>query len=75
MNFPVKLSAVAAAVSAQAQTFGPDFVTDYSFVDLGSPPGVPTPLGAEASALYTMFVKSGRGDLDYSAIIKMLQDS
>lgn len=37
--------------------------------------GVPTPLGAEAAALYTMFVKSGRGDLDYSAIIKMLQDS
>ncbi len=37
--------------------------------------GVPTPLGAEASALYTMFVKSGRGDLDYSAIIKMLQES
>ncbi len=37
--------------------------------------GVPTPLGAEASALYTMFVKSGRGDLDYSAIIKMLQDA
>lgn len=37
--------------------------------------GVPTPLGAEASALYTMFVKSGRGDLDYSAIIKMLQEA
>ncbi len=37
--------------------------------------GVPTPLGAEASALYTMFVKSGRGDLDYSAIIKMLQET
>lgn len=37
--------------------------------------GVPTPLGAEAAALYTMFVKSGQGHLDYSAIIKMLQDS
>lgn len=37
--------------------------------------GVPTPLGAEASALYTMFVKSGRGNLDYSAIIKMLQET
>jgi 3-hydroxyisobutyrate dehydrogenase len=37
--------------------------------------GVPTPLGAEAAALYTMFVKSGRGGLDYSAIIKMLQES
>ena len=35
--------------------------------------GVATPLGAEATALYTMFVNAGRGNLDYSAIIKMIQ--
>jgi len=28
-----------------AQTLGADFATDYSFVDLGTPPGVPAPLG------------------------------
>ena len=31
-----------------------------------------TPLGAEAAALYTMFVNGGNGDLDYSAIIRMI---
>ena len=30
---------------AFAQSFGPDFVNDYSFTDLGGPPGVPGPLG------------------------------
>ena len=34
--------------------------------------GVATPLGAEAAQLYTLFVNAGRGDLDYSAIIKMI---
>lgn len=35
--------------------------------------GTITPLGAEATAMFTKFVNSGRGDLDYSAIIKMIQ--
>ncbi|MDX1710573.1 MAG: 3-hydroxyisobutyrate dehydrogenase [Rhodovibrionaceae bacterium] len=35
--------------------------------------GVSTPLGAEAEALYSMFVNGGNGDLDYSALIKMVQ--
>jgi 3-hydroxyisobutyrate dehydrogenase len=32
----------------------------------------PTPLGAEARQLYTLFVNGGRGALDFSAIIKMI---
>ena len=35
--------------------------------------GVATPLGAEATALYTMFVNAGNGALDYSAIIKLIR--
>jgi len=35
--------------------------------------GAATPLGAEATALYTMFVNAGNGALDYSAIVKMIQ--
>jgi 3-hydroxyisobutyrate dehydrogenase len=33
---------------------------------------VPTPLGAEATALYSLFVNEGYADLDFSGIIKML---
>jgi hypothetical protein len=33
------------AADAGAQTFGPDFASDYSYTDLGGPPGVPGPLG------------------------------
>jgi 3-hydroxyisobutyrate dehydrogenase len=35
--------------------------------------GAATPLGAEAAALYTLFVNAGNGGLDYSAIIKLIQ--
>ena len=35
--------------------------------------GAATPLGAEAAALYTLFVNAGNGALDYSAIIKMIE--
>ncbi|MDJ0942842.1 MAG: 3-hydroxyisobutyrate dehydrogenase [Kiloniellales bacterium] len=35
--------------------------------------GVATPLGAEAAALYTLFVNSGNEDLDYSAIVKLIK--
>src|SRR3546814_18437745 len=35
--------------------------------------GAATPLGAEAAALYTLFVNAGHGGLDYSAIIKLIQ--
>ncbi len=35
--------------------------------------GVATPLGAEAAALYTLFVNSGNEGLDYSAIVKLIK--
>ena len=34
--------------------------------------GAATPLGAQAAALYTLFVNAGNADLDYSAIIKLI---
>lgn len=34
--------------------------------------GVATPLGAEAAQLYTLFVNAGHGELDYSAIVKLI---
>ncbi len=34
--------------------------------------GAATPLGAQAAALYTLFVNAGNGGLDYSGIIKMI---
>ncbi|WP_455373309.1 3-hydroxyisobutyrate dehydrogenase [Limibacillus halophilus] len=37
--------------------------------------GAATPLGAEATALYTLFCNAGNAGLDYSAIIKMIQGS
>jgi len=35
--------------------------------------GAATPMGAEAAALYTLFVNAGHGGLDYSAIIKLIR--
>ena len=35
--------------------------------------GVATPLGAEATQLFTLFVNAGNGELDYSGIIKMIR--
>ena len=35
--------------------------------------GAATPLGAEATALYTLFVNAGNGGLDYSGIIKLIR--
>ena len=34
--------------------------------------GAAPPLGAQAAALYTLFVTAGNADLDYSAIIKLI---
>ena len=34
--------------------------------------GAATPLGSQAAALYTMFVNAGNAELDYSAIIKLI---
>ena len=41
--------------------------------EAASQAGAATPLGAEAAALYTLFVNAGNGHLDYSAIIKMIE--
>ena len=35
--------------------------------------GAATPLGAEAAALYTLFVNAGNGGIDYSGIVKMIR--
>lgn len=35
--------------------------------------GAATPLGAEAAALYTMFVNAGHGGMDYTGIVKMIR--
>ncbi|HXV25909.1 MAG TPA: NAD-binding protein, partial [Alphaproteobacteria bacterium] len=35
--------------------------------------GAATPLGAEAAALYALFVGAGNGQLDFSGIIRMLR--
>ncbi len=33
----------------------------------------PTPMGAEARAIYQMLIKAGQGDKDYASVIKMLK--
>jgi 3-hydroxyisobutyrate dehydrogenase len=35
--------------------------------------GTATPLGAEATALYELFVNQGFGEMDFSGIIKMIK--
>ena len=37
--------------------------------------GAATPLGAAATALYTLFVNAGNGDLDYAAIINLVRNN
>jgi hypothetical protein len=46
--------------------------------ELGSQPaglqaGLPLPLGQLAAAVFGMFCQAGNGDLDYSAIIRMIE--
>ena len=35
--------------------------------------GLPLPLGQLAAAMFGMFCQAGNGDLDYSAIIRMIE--
>jgi len=42
---PLLAGLLLAGLPANAQTLGPDFINDYTLLDLGSPPGVPSPLG------------------------------
>ena len=65
--------------SAADRDFQPGFAAAMMHKDLklsqeaASQAGAATPLGAEAAALYTLFVNAGNGDLDYSGIIKMIR--
>jgi 3-hydroxyisobutyrate dehydrogenase len=65
--------------SAANRDYRPGFATGMMHKDLklsqeaAAAAGVATPLGAEATALYTMFVNAGNAGLDYSAIIKLIR--
>ena len=65
--------------AAADRDFKPGFAAAMMHKDLklsqeaASQAGAATPLGAEAAALYTMFVNAGNGELDYSGIIKMIR--
>ncbi len=65
--------------SAANRDYKPGFAADLMLKDLklsqeaARAAGVVTPLGAEATALYSEFVNAGNGALDYSAIIKSVQ--
>jgi len=64
--------------AASNRNFVPGFATDMMLKDLrlaqqaANASGTATSLGAEAAALYGIFSAAGNGDLDYSAIIKMI---
>jgi 3-hydroxyisobutyrate dehydrogenase len=65
--------------SAANRDYKPGFAAAMMHKDLklsqeaAAQAGAATPLGAQAAALYTLFVNAGHGGLDYSAIIKLLQ--
>jgi 3-hydroxyisobutyrate dehydrogenase len=65
--------------SAANRDYKPGFAAAMMHKDLklsqeaAAQAGVATPLGAQATALYTMFVNAGNAGLDYSAIIKMIR--
>ncbi|MDJ0609086.1 MAG: 3-hydroxyisobutyrate dehydrogenase [Kiloniellales bacterium] len=64
--------------SAANRNYQPGFAAAMMQKDLklsqtaASEAGVATPLGAAAAALYTVMVNSGQGELDYSAIIRLI---
>ncbi len=65
--------------SAASRGYRPGFAAAMMQKDLklsqmaANEAGAATPLGAVAAALYTLFVNAGHGDLDYAAIIKLVQ--
>ncbi len=65
--------------SAANRDFKPGFSAAMMVKDMGLSQeaaglaGAATPLGAAATALYAEFVKAGHGELDYSAIIKVIR--
>ena len=65
--------------SAANRDYQPGFAAAMMHKDLklsqeaAAQAGVATPLGAEATQLYTLFVNAGQGGLDYSAIVKLIR--
>jgi 3-hydroxyisobutyrate dehydrogenase len=65
--------------SAANRDFKPGFSATMMVKDMGLSQaaaglaGAATPLGAAATALYAEFVEAGHGELDYSAIIKLIR--
>ena len=65
--------------SAANRDYKPGFAAAMMHKDLklaqeaANQAGAATPLGAEAAALYTLFVNAGHGGLDYSAIVKLIR--
>jgi len=65
--------------SAANRDYRPGFAADLMLKDLklsqeaARAAGVSTPLGAEATALFSEFVNAGNGPLDYSAILKLVR--
>ena len=65
--------------SAANNDYRPGFSAAMMHKDLklsqeaASQAGAATPMGAEAAALYTLFVNAGNGGLDYSGIVKMIR--
>jgi len=65
--------------SAANRDFAPGFAAAMMVKDMGlsqqaaGQVGAATPLGAAAAALYREFVEAGHGDLDYSAIIRLIR--
>ena len=60
--------------SAANLDYEPGFAAAMMHKDLKlSQAAAATPLGAEATALCTLFVNAGNGGLDYSGIIKLIR--
>ena len=60
--------------AATARAFGSEGAR-LMLTGIDAEAGAATPLGAAATALYARFVEAGHGELDYSAIIKMIQEA
>lgn len=67
--------------SAANNGFKPGFAADMMLKDLSlaqsaaTSVGIKTPIGMEALNMYKKFVRQGNGSLDYSAIIKLIEDN
>lgn len=75
LSYVSALTLALAAAVAQAQTIAPTFSTDYSFINLGAPAGVPGPFGgltllnSNANSLLLGGSATGGGGAIYSVPI------